>query len=226
MCGGGTDGTPTFTANWFSTDATYKWHIACGGAAEFYSFNAFAALSGTITLQHGIFMDVLATGSFPTSDVDPCVAYCSTIASSNSYNVQTVFAQLGGLQSNVTNPALARAWMGAVSQAGASTTSNSVNLGMTPYGSSSSNVMGGAASIGTNAFSLKDDMLPAWYMRPSTSTAPTGVKGCSTLFSFGSVIRQTLDTADVLSTRDRIYVGSTGQGCQIWAPWSGALVSV
>jgi hypothetical protein len=223
MCGGGTDAAPTFTANWFSTDAAYKWNIACGGAAEFYSFNAFGFTSNSTTALNGIFMDVMATGSFPSSDVDPCVVYCS--AAAIGYNAQSVFGQLGSALSTVTNPALARAWMGPVSAAGASTTSNNVNIGICPYGSTNAAVIGGVSTCGTNPFSLKDDMLPAIWARPGSSLAPAGYKGISTLFTLGSVQRQFLDTADVAGTRDRIFLG-LALTTQFWAPWGGALVSI
>jgi len=226
MVGAGTDASPTPTANWFHTDGVYRWHIVCGGAAEFYSFNAFATLAGAITLYNGMFMDACAPGSYPSTDVDPCVVYCSATAASLTYNAQTTFAHLGGILSTVTNPALSRAWLGAVVNGPTSVTGSNVAIALIPYGSTSGATFGSVTTIGTNPFSLKDDMLPAWWMRTGVSTTPTGVKGCSTLFTYGSVVRQTLDTADVLSTRDRIYIGSTAQGCIVWAPWSGALVSI
>ena len=221
MLGGGTDAAPAATANWFTTDATYRWHIMCGGSAEFYSFNVFAVVTGSVTPSQGMFMDVLATGSYPTSDVDPCVTYCSPLS---VYNSQNTFAQLGGAITTATSPAQARAWMGATSAAGVAVTgTNSVGIGMAPYGNTTSSVMGGSVSIGTNPFSAKDDMLPAWYLRPGSSVSPSGVKGCSTLFSYGSVIRQFMDTADVAGTKDRVFIGTTGQATVVWGPWNGSV---
>jgi hypothetical protein len=50
-----------------------------------------------------------------------------------------------------------------------------------------------------------------------------GVKGASTLFSYGSVIRNSLDTADTVGTKDKIFIGGSLLAAtqNIWAPWSG-----
>jgi hypothetical protein len=218
MTGGGTDAAPTYTVSWMAADGSYRWHIACGGAAEFYSFCAFGVSTGTTLLVNGMLLDVMATGSFPATDVDPAVTFCS--AAFSGYGVQAVFAQLGNVLVNTTNPALARAWLGATSAAGAATVgTNSQYVAMTPYGSTNSSVAGGANTLGTNPFTAKDDLLPAWWMRPGSSVAPIGLKGCSTLFMFGSVLRTTMDTLDTAGVKDKVFINPGG--VQIWQPWSG-----
>lgn len=221
MLGAGT--AATALAGWFNTDGAYRWHIACGGSAEFYSFNAFAVLIGSASYQNGLFLDVMAAGSFPSADVDPAVMYCSGEFNGTGYGSQNTFGFLGGALATATNPAFSRAWMGALSLAQASLVSNNQRVAMQPYGSGQS-VLGGTNSAGTNPFTSKDSLLPAWWMRSGASSVVTGVKGASTLFSFGSVLRTNLDTADTVGTKDKIYIGGpnlTNTSQQVWAPWSG-----
>ncbi len=224
MLGGGTSAAPTYTVSWMPANAGYRWHVACGGSTEFYSFCAWCVTSGSTTLGSGLFLDVRATGSFPSSDVDPAVVYASTAA---SYGEATVFANTGGNITTVTAPCLARAWMGATSAAGASTTSNSVNVAMLSYGGTVAMVMGGGVTVGTNPFSSKDALLPAWWMRRGASTPPVGVKGASTLFQYGSVLRTVMDTIDTVSagSKDKCFVG-TSTTSTIWQPWSGATPTI
>jgi len=222
MLGAGT--AATALSNWFDVDGGFRWHIACGGSAEFYSFNAFAVLTGASNLRNGLFLDVMATGSYPATDVDPAVMFCSaTAASTVGYGIQSTFGFLGGAMSTVTNPAEARAWLGALSLAQASLVSNNVKVAMIPHGGTSGSVIGGVTSTGTNPFTAKDSLLPAWWARQGTSVAPVGVKGASTLFSFGSVIRQNMDTADTAGTKDKVFIGGAAVAStqNIWAPWSG-----
>lgn len=215
----------TALASWFNTDATYRWHIVCGGSAEFYSFYAFGALIGAANHQNGMFLDVLATGSYPSADVDPAVVFCSAIQSSaDAWGQQITFGHLGGAITTTTNPAHARAWMGAKSMAQASLVSNNQRIGMAPYGNTSGSILGGTQTAGTNPFTSKDSLLPAWWIRPGASAIATGCKGASTLFSYGSVLRTNMDTADTVGTMDKIYIGgpaTTNIAQQIWAPWAG-----
>jgi hypothetical protein len=222
MLGAGT--AATALAGWFNTDGAYRWHIACGGSAEFYSFNAFAVLIGSASYQNGLFLDVMAAGSFPSADVDPAVMYCSGEFNGGGYGSQITFGHIGGGITTATNPAHARAWMGALSLAQASLVSNNQRVGMQPYGGTAGSTIGGTTTAGTNPFTSKDSLLPAWWVRPGASTVVTGVKGASTLFSFGSALRNNLDTADTVGTKDKIYIGgvtTTSNQEQVWAPWSG-----
>ena len=226
MVGGGSDAAPTFTS-WFKADGSYRWHVAAGGAAEFYSFNAFSLTSGGVLLANGLFMDVLAANSYNALDVDPAVVYCSDVQGGGTeYGDQKVFGHLGGALTNVTDPALTRAWMGATSLAGAAIAGiNSQKVCLVPYGSISGATAGGTVSLGVNPFSGNDDLLPSWWLRTPTSVPPRGLKGRSTLFNTGSVMRATLDTADTVAAKDKIFIaGAAGASlfC-IWAPWSGAV---
>jgi len=223
MIGAGTAATPL--ASWFNTEATYRWHIACGGSAEFYSFYAFGVLIGATSYQNGLFLDVMAAGSFPSADVDPAVMFVSeTAAPLNAWGQQVTFGHVGGAIPTTTNPAHARAWLGATSLAQASTTSNSQRIGLAPYGGTNGSIEGGTTTAGTNPFTSKDSLLPAWWIRPGASAIATGCKGASTLFRFGSVLRTNLDTADTVGTKDKIYIGGPGAistAQQVWAVWAG-----
>ena len=221
MIGAGT--AATALASWFDADGAYRWHIACGGSTEFYSFYAFAVLTGATNIRNGLFLDVMATGSYPSADVDPAVMYCSAISTGESFGAQNTFGWIGGIMTTATNPAHARAWLGTTSLAQASLISNNQRVSLIPLGGTSGSVVGGLVSAGTNPFTSKDSLIPAWWVRQGTSVAPVGVKGASTLFSYGSVIRNSLDTADTVGTKDKIFIGGSLLAAtqNIWAPWSG-----
>jgi len=202
MTGGGTDASPTFTSI-FIADGGFRWHLACGGVAEFYSFAAVALTSTTTTIQYAMGLDVLQSATYPSQDIDPAVMFCSTS-----------FAYVTAATNNSTNPANARAWLGPVSAAGASLTSNNVNVGLERYTG-----VGGSVTLAANPFSGKDTLWsPHWLStKTNPSRAPIGVKGLSTLFKLGSVARTNLDTITSVGTRDLIYLSD------IWLPWDGSV---
>ena len=204
MIGGGTDASPTFYS-WLAADGAYRWHIAAGGAAEFYSFVAWAQTIGSVTGTLTICLDVMATGSFPVIDVDPAVMYCSTTNNTILEQISNSF-----VGTNQTNPARARAWLGATSAAGASLTSNNVIVGITNYASSTL----GGLTFATNPWTNKDDLFPCLWGCGNT-TLPRGVKGISTLFKFGSIQRLNGEPGASITTKDKIFFGS------LWFPWSG-----
>lgn len=209
MLGGGTDASPTFTAGWFATNGAYRWHIAAGGATELYSFYAIALTSSTTTQQNAMFLDVMAAGSYSASDIDPAVMYCSS-AAAGAAGISEAVATTFSSSANVTNPAIARAWLGPTSAAGASITSNSVNVNMGTYG----NNFGNATSLAVNPFSTKDTLVFTLWGRKwgSNSSPPAGIKGISTLFLTGSMSRTNLDTCLSLT---KIWYG------KLWLPWDG-----
>jgi len=205
MAGGGTDASPTFYAL-FNTNQTYHWNVACGGFADGYSFIGWSVAAGTLNgAATNIFLDVLASGTYPATDVDPAVMHCDN--SGTIFN--TVFAAAFP-STNLTNPALARAWLGATSAAGASLVTNSVNVGMVSF-----NQFGKSASISTNQWTKKNNFYPAMW--GSNFSSPKGIKGFSTLFKFAAVNRVGLTTYGVASANAKDII-STGQ---IWVPWNG-----
>lgn len=217
MLGAGTDASPTYNANWFHLDGVYRWHIGAGGAAENYAFYAFSwTVGGTTMLQAiGLFMDTMASGSFPSTDVDPAVAYVSnSYASGTPFGESTYFAiSTASALANVTNPAKARAWLGPTSQADIATSgTNSQGV------QAAALVALGNDTTGINPFSGKDDLIPVWWIRTGASVPPVGLKGLSTLLIHGSVIRGPMDTIDSAGTKDKINVAQTYTA---WFPWAG-----
>jgi hypothetical protein len=211
MIGGGTDVSPTFLS-WFGTNSTYRWHIACGGAAEFYSFIAWAAIIGTSAGSVAISLDHMASGSYSILDVDPAVMYCSV---STSTSALSEIISNGFTTSNVTNPSRARAWLGSTSSAGASLTTNNVNVGIVCYGS---NVIGNGGSLGSNTLTHDDDLMPCLWGCGNASF-PRGMKGFSTLFKVGTIVRRSMTTCDTISlgSKDKIFFNG------LWLPWGGVV---
>lgn len=207
MIGGGTNASPTF-GNLFATNQTYRWHVVCGGASESYSFVAWSFLAGggtnTCTI---IALDVMATGTYPATDVDPAVM----IVDLNGNPFNFIFLNSGFGATTVTNPAVARGWLGATSAAGASTASNSVGMFMT-----GSSTFAKSGTIGTNPWTGNLDLFP--QMWGSAVVSPKGIKGFSTLFRYACVTRNNMITCDVtgVNSKDRICVG------QVWIPWDGS----
>lgn len=210
MTGGGTDASPTFLS-FFLTNNTYMWNIAAGGLSDGYSFAVWGNLLGagpaSITNVNAIFLDVLFSGSYPATDVDPAIIYAqntSALSTLISANYPTT---------NVTNPCVARGWMGATSAVGASTSSNNQNMGISSYGTAVGILQG---SNGSDPWTNSDQLLPCLWGCATTAT-PKGVKGFSTLFKMSTVYRANGDTCDTVSSnsKDKIYVNG------LWLPWSG-----
>jgi hypothetical protein len=214
MLGGGTDASPTFLpASWFNTNGGYRWHIAAGGAAESYSFVAFASVSATGVGLNSIALDVMTAGSYSSLDIDPAVMYCSTAAPTVSLVDVTSNAPASGV--NETAPAKGRAWLGPTSAAGASLTSNNVNVNMLTWGGN----FGGGVSAAANPFSSNDTLVFTLWCRRANSNnnpLPAGIKGFSTLFQTGSMARANFDTCDVGGTKTRVWYGN------LWLPWDGS----
>lgn len=212
MIGGGTDASPTFTA-WFVNFADgvtpQRVHIIAGGAAEMYTFALWMHDVGTPVNNRGAFcLDIMAPGSYSALDIDPAVMYFSTSNSAGFSDMINAAAPT----INSTAPALARTWLGPTSAAGASITSNNVNVRMLPPG----NIGGANATVGTNPWANSDDLFPCLYVS-ANALLPRGIKGFSTLFMFGSVSRNNMTICDSLYTgsKDKVYFSG------VWLPWSG-----
>ena len=75
LLGGGTDAAPTF-ATWFGNTLTncYYHAVAYSDALNgVYAFYSFSATKTSGALAHGFVCEPLATASYPSVDVDPCV---------------------------------------------------------------------------------------------------------------------------------------------------------
>jgi len=214
MAGAGTDASPTWQPSVFTTNNTYRMNISAGGADEYYSFAAWTHISGSLTGLNAIALDVMQSGSYPPEDVDPAVMYVSQQA-----NFQTPFydftANVNFSTTNVTFPAVARAWMGATSSAGILTLgTNNNNVTLSALGGN----WGAGATGAPNPFSTKDSLVSPWWGRGGSAIpGPNGPKGVSTLFRIGSTNRTNLDTCDLSSTKDRILM------YYVWVPWNGTV---
>ncbi len=206
MLGAGTDASPTFYTWMSGTPGDCRWHIAAGGAAEFYSFVAWSQIIGAFGVREIMCLDVMADGSYPAADVDPAVIYASVTPMTEILAFST---------SNTTNPSRARAWLGPTSAAGASITSNNVNVGISLYGS----WFAGNTTIGTNPWTNTEDLFPCLWGNVGT-TIPRGVKGISTLFKMGTMLHVNGTVSSATGTRDKIYYGC------LWLPWSGVGVLI
>ena len=216
MFGGGTDGVGATFLTVLPTNGTYKFHTMAGGANEFYSFACWWLTSASTTVLGLMAMDVMATGSFPATDVDPAVTWFSNVSSPVSALI------INNSGTTATNPAITRAWLGATSAAGAAITGTNSQyvLPLTHNSNGSATFINNTVSMGTNPFTNKDDIIPMAWARPGAVAPPTGWKGYSTLFAWGSVQRTSMDTCDVATTKDRVYVNG------LWLPWSGATPSI
>ncbi len=210
MCGGGTDASPTFYTWLYDplTQGATHFHCVAGGAAEFYSFAMWQTGTTNAALavnNQGFFLDVMATGSYSVLDVDPAVVFLSTTGNTGISQVHTTLPA-----TTVTNPALARAWLGATSAAGASVTSNNVGVGSFTY-----SPFNNATTFGTNPWTNKDDMYPI-YWGSSITIGPRGIKGISTLFKAGTVQRGQMVIGETSSgAKDKVFID------RYWAPWNG-----
>ncbi len=222
MNGGGTDASPTFSTGMFFdfTEGVNpcRWHVACGGANEYYSFVAWLMRTGTTILGNSIALDVMTPGSYPSQDIDPAVMYSSSIAS--SFGTEVITNTFPTVQ--VTNPALARAWLGPVSSVrdGASLTGSNVNVRISSY--AAIGLVTDTTSYGTNPWNQSEDLLPCLWgagdaVNGTNGSNPKGIKGFSTLFLQGLVGHKNMTICDSVLTgsMDRIYVGT------LWFPWSG-----
>ncbi len=208
MCGNGSDATPGTMFGLVGTAGTYYWHNVCGGAAEGYSFATWNSTIGiNTTTISGFCLDVLAANSYPSTDIDPAVMH--VIAAANGFASEFV-SNSTWPTTVVANGAKARAWLGATTNAGASLTSNNVNVGIMIQ----QNVGSGISTFGTNQFTGKEEMFPCFW-GGLLAAGPKGSKGMSTLFRGGVVLRNMYETADTVGTKDRIFIG------RLWLPWNG-----
>jgi hypothetical protein len=92
-------------------------------------------------------------------------------------------------------------------------TTNNVGIRIASYGG-----IIGNTTLGSNPWAYNDDFLPCLWARGSSNPAtPYGVKGLSTVFMLGTVLRQNMDTCDTVSTgsRDKVFCSP------FWIPWAG-----
>ena len=197
ILGAGTDAAPT-TAQLMSAAVNgTRQNIGVGGLAERYAWYMLLTNVGLTTTNCLMMHDTLQANGYVSADTDPCV-YC-VIA-----NTATVLSGLQGAPGNT-----ARAYLGAV------TTAANAGMSLPIYGANA-NSSAFPGGVSTSPWNGKDVAVPQMWTRPANVAAPQGFKGFSGVLLSGSVQRTNMDTLDVLSTKDRIYVNG------YWLPWNGS----
>jgi hypothetical protein len=204
--GSGNDSIP-IGLDWWVAVGGWRWHIACGGAAEFYSFYAVAITTASTSTWVGCCLDVMAANSFEPTDPDPAIWYWSSAAATAA-----VFLQSQNTSLTSSNPNRARGWLGVLTSI-----ANNVGIGWWQLGTNADtySVFGG-----TNPFTGNENLIDVGCYRDGNEPAPIGWKGKSTLFQWSGVIRTNTDRVTVSTPFDRIYING------FYMPWSGAPVLV
>lgn len=198
--GGGTDASPYATSLVPAVDG--RVHCAASTSAP-YNFYLLAHRPGTTTVQCGIFLDHMETGTYPTEDDQPWVFGVLP-------NANTPWSQ-GSLQMN-NGPASTG---GTLAYLGASTTSSKFVAvqGLVHHGYSYYGVPG---NLATNPFDTRDDTIPIAWARPSSYTSPQGYKGFSTMLKWMGTTRSLGSTQTVSTASDRFCIGN------VTLPWDGS----
>lgn len=213
LYGGGTDASPSFQ-NMLGTDASYTFNVCGGDSTIGYSFYWVSWGSGNpASAGHGMMMDVLSSGSYSTSDVDPVFIYRASVGGTTTlfyaneighYGVVNSWAhyKVGGIPT----------WLGTQLLCVTDFLSNTNQFG--PY---SSFYGGGSYGISTNTWDGSDDGVPALYGRPKIVGTASGFKGCGSMLRMMGVLRASGDTLSLDGgSKNYIYIG--GQAL----PWDGS----
>jgi len=221
LLGGGTDASPTFTTL-LQADGTYRFNICAADTTLGFSFYWHAFPSGdSYGLQRGMFLEVMATGSFPAGDPDPAAVFVSAAAGVNVFSTHTT----EGLGSQGSTGGTARAWFGTVPDwrrcFTCVITDSQLNI---PLAGSNSSAVG---PFGTNAYSGKDDLIPVPFGRPTNTSlsndgSPYGFKGFGQLLKICSKFRANYDTLSVASPGAKDYIWVSG----LVLPWNGSVPAI
>ena len=199
MYGAGTDAAPTFTTM-FPTDGTYHQNIAAQNTSPygFWHMCYTAGLSSGASNQAPrsvMMLDPLVSGSYPTGDIDPYVLLFSGASGTFDSDGSNSVYNYNALN---TNPASCFCWM-AKGLAGQGFVSVTIGRIMWAGGT-----IGLPGALGPLSRTNQDTLMPAFYGRRTSQTAPQGYKGQSTFVKLNSVVRSTLDTLSINSTSDHI----------------------
>lgn len=174
----------------------------CADDADGYSFYYFGYLQGTLASAYGgLVFDELQDGTFQDGyEEDPRIIYVAAGASNNNWSN-------AGISSSSTNTTFGRcvgymftgtiyetfgtiSGIGYVSDVGTGTPPEIPPLG------------------GTNLFSLKDQLLPIFYLRINTLSGGTGFKGAGKNMKWKSNNRGTAQTLSLNSSNDHIVINT------------------
>lgn len=212
--GAGTDAAPTFHT-FFGTDGTLRFNCCAGDTTVGYSFywNAFVAGSAN-GLQYGMCMDVMAAGSFPAADTDPCIIYVVNKGNAGNSNAfgSDLFLNNTSTFAFFSNTHTSTNWKGC----------SGFVLQDRPLNTAAFPAQGPSTGVGTNAFTNKDDGIPIPYGRGAASAAPIGYKGFGSFLRWSGVNRSSYDTVSTtgVASRDKIW----NNGCLL--PWDGSIPAI
>lgn len=214
LYGGGTDASPTFQAM-FAADGSYTFNVCAGDTTVGYSFYWMAWLSGNLNSNGRVMlMDVLSSGSYSSSDVDPAfihrgtVTGASAILSGNEIGHQGVingwaYYKNGGIPT----------WLGTILMNVADT----IVTGISIAGSGGPGYGGSTYGLSANSWDGNDDGFPTMYGRTKSPGTANGFKGCGMMMRMMTVLRAAGDTLSLDGgTKNYIYVN--GQAL----PWDGS----
>lgn len=197
LLGGGTDAAPTYAAL-FAADAGYRFNAICGGSAEGYTLYAFAFPNGGGTPTMHAFLERMAAGSFPASNIEPYVMKFAnaspTVANTNS----TTVGPKGWLAKGLAGQGFV----------------------FIPANTFTDNSGATQLALGPNSYTGIDDMLPILFGRRTALGAPSGYMGIASTLRMSSTTRTTGDTYTLSSTNDRIIIGDLA-----W-PWDGSTPTI
>jgi hypothetical protein len=190
VSGGVIQGTPVFAsfASNASENSGTRWHMMFGDSSFNYGFTHIAFVNGTQGVSGAFMLDVLLAGSYPSADTDPCVIYQNDATGyGNDLRVGTgnLRAYMGSVTPSAFVPIYAAAYYGGV---------------VLP------------ATLGSNAWSGKDDIISVPYLRQTAT--PYGFKGFGTIITYVATPRGSTDLLTVFSLKDRLCVN----GCLLHWP--------
>lgn len=168
-------------AQWMPTAGTYRLNIGTDNAAP-YGFYAIAIPTGGGT-QSGVFCDPLVSGTYSTSDPDPCLTWAG-------FNQAFAFGNIGS-----SSIQFFKGWWKY-----GSTTPTAVFAAWSGFGYASSGTTASPDALGVNPHSGFDDLLPIYFGRIATS-ANNGLKGLSSIFRWNCTTRVDGDYVDIGAER-------------------------
>jgi len=223
ILGSGTDASPGF-AGMLPTDNTYRFNVCAGDSTIGYGFYWLVfTIANQYAGQVAFMLDVMATGTFSSADVDPAIVYMDTTTGATLFGVLKLPYQMGG-------PAQGRCYYGLAAVA---TWTSVICLFYAEawqpgtYTVAGYSEQAGNNTLGTNGWNSKDDVVPVAYGRPKNLTpygpacASFGWKGFGTLHKYANNYRANMDTLSVdAGTKNYIYFNGSA------LPWDGSTPTI
>lgn len=192
LLGAGTDASPTYASFFNATDGLTNVFIMAGDVTEKYHFHMFGILTGTMANQCLFTMERLSETH--ALDIDPYLYY---IAGGGLSGFDTSTACVW-TSSGSTQPF---SWY---KKGLAGATFARYSTGMLGANGSTQTAV---ASIGTNAYDKKADVIPMCFARGAGWTTQLGWKGIATNTFFSGLPRVTGLVVSINTTNDYIYFG-------------------